>query len=254
MPDLLDRASQVGRALLDLIYPPRCPGCGRMGSAFCEQCQARVELIEPPICLHCGSTVPQEGLCARCRALSSNLDGIRAAAVFEDPLRQAIHALKYENNTTLATPLGAMMVDLWRRGGLPQTDLILPVPLHTRRQAERGYNQSALLARVLGRAVGIPVDDHTLIRQRATLPQVGLGPSERRQNVEGAFVCRGHLEGKRAVVVDDVCTTGATLEACAAALREGGAVSVWAFTLARPRWVSGAGNAGGDLQDKSLRA
>jgi ComF family protein len=167
--------------------------------------------------------------------LPTNLDGIYAVAVFEDALRQAIHALKYENNITLAAPLGVMMVDLWRRGGMPQTDLILPVPLHTRRQGERGYNQSTLLARVLGHGVGIPVDEHTLIRQRATLPQVGLGPSERQQNVEGAFACRGHLEGKRAVVVDDVCTTGATLEVCAAALRAGGAGSVWALTRARAR-------------------
>jgi ComF family protein len=156
-------------------------------------------------------------------------------AVFADPLRQAIHALKYENNTTLAAPLGAMMVDLWRRGGLPQANLILPVPLHTRRQDERGYNQSSLLARVLGRGVGVPVDEHTLIRPRATLPQVGLGLSERQQNVEGAFACRGDVKGQTVVVVDDVCTTGATLEACAAILRAGGATSVWAFTLARAR-------------------
>jgi ComF family protein len=235
MPDLLDRASQVGRALLDLIYPPRCPGCGRMGSAFCERCQEQVQLIVPPVCRLCGCALPRGGLCSSCRSLQSSLDGILAVAVFADPLRQAIHALKYENNTTLAAPLGAMMVDLWRRSGPHQADLILPVPLHTRRQAERGYNQSSLLARVVGRAAGVPVDEHTLIRPRATLPQVGLGPSERQQNVEGAFACRGHLEGKTAVVVDDVCTTGATLEACAAALRAGGAVHVWALTVARGR-------------------
>jgi ComF family protein len=235
MPDLLDRASQVGRALLDLIYPPCCPGCGRMGSAFCERCRDQVALIESPVCFHCGCALPEEGLCFRCRSLPSSLDGIRAAAVFEDPLRLAIHALKYENNTTLAAPLGAMMVGLWRSGGLPEADLILPVPLHTRRQAERGYNQSSLLARVLGRAVGVPVDEQMLIRQRATLPQVGLGLSERQKNVEGAFVCRGHLGGQTAVVVDDVCTTGATLEACADALRAVGALRVWAFTLARAR-------------------
>ena len=138
MPDLLDRASRVGQSLLDLIYPPRCPGCGRMGVAFCEGCQAQVELILPPVCRRCGCTLPEEDLCSRCRALASSLDGIVAVAVFADPLRQAIHALKYENNTTLAAPLGAMMVDVWRRGGLPQADLIVPVPLHTRRQAERG--------------------------------------------------------------------------------------------------------------------
>jgi ComF family protein len=215
-----------------------------MGVAFCEGCQAQVELILPPICRRCGCALPEEGLCSRCRALASCLDEIVAVAVFADPLRPAIHALKYENNTTLARPLGALMVNAWQRGGMARTDLIVPVPLHSRRQAKRGYNQSVLLARVLGRGVGIPVDEHTLIRLRATPPQVGLGLAERQQNVEGAFACRGvprslrgsPLQGKAVVVVDDVCTTGATLEACAAALRANGATSVWAFTLARARW------------------
>jgi len=238
MPALLERAARAGQSLLDLVYPPRCPGCGRMGIAFCERCRAQVELILPPVCRRCGCVLPQEGLCARCRALPSSLDAVLAVAVFADPLRPAIHALKYENNTALAAPLGSMMVELWRRGGAPQADLILPVPLHTRRQAERGYNQSRLLARVLGRGVGVPVDEHTLIRERPTLPQVGLDVTERRQNVEGAFACRGDLRGKTVVVVDDVCTTGATLEACAAALRAGGAAGVWGFTLARARWDS----------------
>ena len=246
MPDLLDRATRVGQALLDLIYPPRCPGCGRMGFAFCERCQAQVEHIAPPVCLRCGCALPQGGLCSRCQTLPSSLDGILAVAVFADPLRQAIHALKYENNTTLAAPLGAMMVGFWQRGGLPQADLIVPVPLHSKRKAERGYNQSSFLARVVGRGVGVPVDDHTLIRQRHTLPQVGLNFLERQRNVEGAFACRGDLKGKTVVVVDDVCTTGATLEACATALRVGGASAVWAFTLARARWDPGRSDAAPD--------
>jgi ComF family protein len=246
MPVLLGRAAQVGQSLLDLVYPPRCPGCGRMGVAFCERCRSQVELILPPVCRRCGCALPQDGLCARCRALPSSLDAILAVAVFADPLRPAIHALKYENNTALAAPLGSMMVGLWRRGGMPRTDLILPVPLHTRRQAERGYNQSRLLARVLGRGVGVPVDEQALIRSRATLPQVDLGFAERRQNVEGAFACRGDLKGKTVVVVDDVCTTGATLEACAAALRAGGAAGVWGFTLARARWDPARGDTAPD--------
>jgi ComF family protein len=233
MADLLDRATRVGQFLLDLIYPPRCPGCGRIGFAFCDGCRAQVEYIVPPVCRRCGCTLPHEGLCSSCRTLPSSLDGILAVAVFADPLRQAIHALKYENNTILAAPLGEMMVDAWRRSGLPKADLIVPVPLHTRRQAERGYNQSGLLARVVGRGLGLPMDDHTLVRLRSTPPQVGLSRTERQQNVEGAFECLGPLNGKTVAVVDDVCTTGATLEACATALRAGGATDVWAFTLAR---------------------
>jgi ComF family protein len=217
-----------------------------MGVSFCAGCRAQVELIVPPTCRRCGCALPEEGLCSRCRELASDLERIAAVAVYADPLRPAIHALKYGNNIPLATPLGALMVEAWQRGGLPQTDLIVPVPLHSRRQAERGYNQSVLLARVLGRGVDVPVDDHTLIRRRATPPQVGLGFSERRQNVEGAFACRGDLRGKTVVVVDDVCTTGATLEACAAALRASSAAGVWAFTLARAQWDPTHGDAAPD--------
>jgi ComF family protein len=236
MPDLMDRISQVGQALLDLIYPPRCPGCGRMGAAFCDRCQGQVELIQPPVCCRCGCQTPHDGLCARCQQIPSNLDGILAAAVFAGPLRQAVHALKYENTLSLAAPMGKIMIGAWQRSGLPEMDLIVPVPLHTRRQAERGYNQSVLLARSLGRSVGVPVGEQILIRQRATRPQVGLDQAERQRNVEGAFACRGPVTGKTLAVVDDVCTTGATLEACADALKAAGAASVWGFTLARARW------------------
>ncbi len=233
MPDWLGLLADGWRGLLDLFYPPRCPGCGRMGALFCDACRARVTLFVPPFCRRCGLPLPGDGLCSRCRATPSGLDGIVAAAVFADPLRQAIHALKYENVRALADPLGALMAEAWERVGLPRADLILPVPLHRRRLAERGYNQSALLARALGRGVGLSVDERLLARHRATIPQIGLSPRERQENVADAFTCNGRLDGQSVVVVDDVCTTGATLEACAAAVRAAGAGSVWGFTLAR---------------------
>jgi ComF family protein len=207
-----------------------------MGSAFCERCLGQVELIQPPVCRRCGCPIRHDGLCSQCEQAPSSLDGVLAAAVFAGPLRQAVHALKYENIASLATPLASIMAGAWRRGSLPQTDLILPVPLHTRRQAERGYNQSTLLARSLGHSVGVPVNEHILVRQRATRPQVGLDQSARQRNVAGAFACQGRVAGKTLVVLDDVCTTGATLEACADSLRAAGAASVWGFTLARARW------------------
>jgi competence protein ComFC len=115
-------------------------------------------------------------------------------------------------------------------------DVIVPVPLHPTRQRERGFNQAALLACELGIHLGRPVVDGVLVRSRATHPQVGLGPDERRANVDGAFECANDdLAGKRVLLVDDVYTTGSTMEAAGAALREGGAESVWAYTLARAR-------------------
>jgi ComF family protein len=177
--------------------------------------------------------MPHEGLCGQCRQLPSSLEGVTAAAVFAGPLRQAVHGLKYENVTSLSASLAEIMARAWRWDESSLPDLILPVPLHARRQAERGYNQSALLARSLGRSFGVPVDERILVRQRATRPQIELDHAARERNVEGAFACRGQVAAKAVVVVDDVCTTGATLEACAQALKAAGARKVWGFALAR---------------------
>ena len=226
---------QGGTALLDLVYPPRCPGCGSMGTVLCASCQARIERPPAPACIRCGHPTPTESLCPTCRATPSHLDRIAASAVFVSPLREAIHELKYNNGRALARPLGVRMAAYWQEHGF-DADVIVPVPLHKARLVERGYNQAALLARVLGQATGIPLDEKAVVRHKATQQQALLNAAERRENVKEAFTCRGDVAGMRIVLVDDVATTGATLEACAAALRAGGASGVWAFTLARARW------------------
>lgn len=236
---LLAALRSAAQGLLDVLFPPRCAGCNRLGTALCDACTAQIEAPPWPACPRCGHASPSGSLCPDCRASASHLDGVTAAALFAHPMREAIHDLKYNNNRALAEPLGLQMATAWRARGL-EADCIIPVPLHTSRLAERGYNQSALLARVLARAVGVPLNEHLLIRQRATQHQVGLGRTERRQNVAGAFTCRGSLAGQRVALIDDVCTTGSTLEACAEALRAAGVSTVWAFTLARARWTPGA--------------
>lgn len=193
-----------------------------MGVLLCPECRARIQEID--------AVEP--------RHLPVGLTAIASAALFAPPLREAIHQFKYDNVTGLAAPLAELMAAAWPRLGLA-ADLLMPVPLHARRLTERGYNQSTLLARQLSRSLGIPVDERTLVRQRHTRQQVGLGPDERHSNVADAFVCRVQLAGQRIVVIDDVCTTGATLEACAAALIGAGAGLVWGYTLARARWVAG---------------
>jgi ComF family protein len=155
---------------------------------------------------------------------------------FEGVLRDAIHDLKYQGRVELASPLGSLMAAYWVQHPMP-VDVVVPVPLHPARLRARGYNQAALLAHEMAGRVGLNVDERPLIRQRATSPQVELNAQQRRENVRDAFRWSGSgLAGKRVMLVDDVCTTGATLDACAVALCEGGAHSVRALTLARPRW------------------
>ena len=201
--------------------------------------------MTPPFCARCGDALPAwrgndhlSGLCARCRRQPTALDRARAAGPYDGVLRQILHALKYDGRRTLAGPLGALMK---QRGPdvLEGADFVVPVPLHWRRLHARGFNQAEDLAVGLG-----PPVVRALRRVRATAPQFGLSAPRRRRNVRAAFAPprrglrrrRRHdprLRGACVVLVDDVCTTGATLEACAAVLKEGGAREVRALTAAR---------------------
>lgn len=224
---------------LDLLFPPHCVACSQVGTWFCDDCLASVEPVPHPLCPRCGRPAPVERLCAQCRIHPLRLDGIRSVAVHDGALRQAIHHLKYRRRRELALTLGGLLFEYWQEANLP-TDLVIPVPLHPSRQKERGFNQAGLLASVLAERARLPLNDRHLTRTRATPPQVGLGAEERKVNVQDAFTWEGNrLEGVRVLLIDDVCTTGATLEACAVALRAGGAGSVWALTLARPHELAG---------------
>jgi ComF family protein len=153
--------------------------------------------------------------------------------LFDGVLRQAIHRFKYERLAAMADPFGDMLADYWRAEQLA-ADWLIPVPLHPSRERDRGYNQSELLARQLARRVNVPVSSHGLRRIRATAVQMTLNAAQRRENVAGAFECgEQRVRGKRVVIVDDVGTTGATLEACAQAVLQAGAASVMGLTLAR---------------------
>lgn len=226
---------EIKRSLLDLLFPPRCVTCRERGSLLCAKCRAEFELIEPPLCPHCGRPRPDSRLCPICQRDPLQIDGVRSVAYFDGTLREVIHHFKYYNVQDLAIPLGRLMGQYWEKNPLP-AEIIVPVPLHKDRLRERGYNQAALLARELGKSIGLPVSENGLERVRATRLQVDLSAQERKENVRDAFRCsNAELRGKRVLLVDDVCTTGATLEACSIALRQAGACSVWALTLARAR-------------------
>jgi ComF family protein len=197
--------------------------------------------LTPPLCQHCSKPLlpySTYSVCYDCYSHPLRLSGLRAVSTYQEPLRSCIHALKYEGNTRLAEPLGLLLAKSYRAYGL-RADVVVPVPLHSERQRQRGYNQAFLLAEVCARLAGVPVSNSLLVRHRATSAQVGLAAQERLQNVAGAFLCtptfaHGVLHGRTIVIIDDVCTTGATIEACAAPLFAAGAHAVWGLVLARP--------------------
>jgi ComF family protein len=211
--------ARAWRALLDLLFPPRCPGCRRVGAWFCTECQSR---LQPPPVRVVGRP-------------SASIEGLATVALYTSPLREAIHQFKYGDNCGLAWVLGQHLTAAWEDACIP-VDELLPVPLHPSRLAERGYNQSLLLARVVAGQTGLPLVEGALVRRRATRPQVALTTEERLTNVRGAFSCEQEVRGRRILLIDDISTTGATLEACGLALRASGAAEVWAAALAKARW------------------
>lgn len=225
--------SRFEKALFDFLFPPRCIGCGSSESFLCLDCSQAFPKLSPPYCLRCGMPAGGGSICSQCTKLVA-IDGLRSPFLYRDLAREAIIQLKYKRIKALAEPLGQLLASYLSSNPLP-IDTLVPVPLHPKRVRERGYNQSSLMVRELGRLTDLPVIGDSLVRLRNTAPQVRITGTEQRQlNVRGAFRCDDQgFQGRRVLVVDDVCTTGATLDSCALALKEAGAASVWGLTLAR---------------------
>ncbi|HEY7363884.1 MAG TPA: ComF family protein [Methylomirabilota bacterium] len=229
-------------AALDLLYPALCPVC-QMGlgadrrDPLCGGCWARIARLEPPYCVVCG--VPAAGdaspvaPCLACRTEPPPFDYARAAAPYLDPLRSAVHAFKFHGKRALARPLADLVVEQCAPGLPAPADALVPVPLAPARERERGFNQAALLAERVGRALARPVRARWLGRARPTRPQSELAADERRRNVRGAFRAAPAVDGRHVLVIDDVLTTGATAAECARALRAAGARIVGVLTVAR---------------------
>lgn len=217
-----------------MLFPRRCLGCGQIGDFICSNCWRTLPRLAPPVCPKCGK--PQLGglLCASCWRELSRIDGIRSVSPFEGIVRQAIHELKYYNLKAISVTLAQLLADYLEINPLP-AEVVVPVPLHPKRLRERGYNQSGLLAQELSKRSSLPLVDGCLYRFKDSPPQAKTATVEGRQkNVAGAFGCRDNrLSGKKVLLIDDVCTSGATLEACATTLKDSGAAMVWGLTVAR---------------------
>ena len=211
-----------------------------IAGAFCPRCRERCTVVASPLCTRCGlvfkSRTGHDHLCGRCLERDGNVTRARAAGIYDRSLRTAIHALKFKGQVTLARPLGALLWQAyrhhWPNGDI---DLVAPVPLYRRRMRQRGFNQAYLLVRDWRLPAGTVIDRELLARTRDTQPQTGLDRRQRQSNIKNAFAVnhRGPLAGRRVLLVDDVLTTGATAEACAAVLMRSGAARVDVLTLAR---------------------
>jgi ComF family protein len=233
------------RRVLDLVLPPRCPACddpvGVQGQ-LCPDCFGRTNFITLPLCARCGvpfASVEQggaEALCAGCRGHPPLFRTARGALRYDGQGRRLILPFKHGDRVELAEILAPMMV---RAGAalLQRADLLVPVPLHRRRLFQRKYNQAAVLAFAVGRLAGRPVLPDALIRTRRTEPLDEKSPEERAREVAGSLGVRpsraAKLAGRTILLVDDVMTSGATSNACAAALLEAGAAAVDVLVAAR---------------------
>ena len=218
---------------LDLIFPPICGGCGQLGWRWCRDCQSKVQHLVEPVCDVCGISVSEAGLCADCQRVRPRYRILRSWSAFDDPVRSALHKLKYRRDMALGDALAAQLLDFFTSLKWP-IEMIIPVPLGKKRSQERGYNQVSLIARPLALAAGMAFASDGLTRVRETRSQVGLTKIERRANVSGAFQARGtRVNGRIVLLMDDVATTGSTLSSCAEALYAAGVRDVFALTVSR---------------------
>ena len=234
-------AGLAGRTVMDALYPLECVGCGGSGKVICDGCAADLPELVPPFCRTC-ATPGDFAICNVCAENPRQFDGVRAPYVYSGAIRSAILALKYGGIRAAGAPLGDMLCEYLAGNPVPG-DLLVPVPMHRRRRRERGYNQAELLARRVAEGCDLAYAPELLLRTRHADPQAGISNAAQRMTNVAGSVTVGSVEdvaGTRIVLVDDVATTGSTLETCADALKRAGAESVWGLVLA----VAGTKTAG----------
>jgi ComF family protein len=221
-------------SLLDLIAPTECKikGCNsplKWNERYiCSLCLNKIRPIEPPYCSKCGKPINEGRICVECQRMRKYFSYARVYGRYEGVLKEAIHLFKYEKKRVLSNVLGELLDNIF--DGKSDIHHIVPVPLSKKRKRERGFNQTELLARVLSRKRGIPIF-LGLLKVVDTPPQVGLPLRERKKNLKDSFVCKEYLNGNSVVLIDDVITTGATVNECSKALLKAGAKRIFVLAL-----------------------
>lgn len=229
-----DSVSRKANKVADLIFPPRCPLCEELlvgQGRVCETCRMKISYVQEPSCFRCGKEIMDEEaeLCEVCTGRDFNYIRGFPAINYVEPMRESVARFKYHNCRTYAQFYADEIVRAKGKQILAVApELLIPVPVHKKRFRKRGYNQAGLLAEALGKRLNIPVDTELLVRGSNTLPQKTLGASGRQANLNKAFQPgKNNVKYKRVMLVDDIYTTGATIEACAGVLRKMGCEEVY---------------------------
>jgi ComF family protein len=238
---------KLGKSLLNLVYPLECRVCKRGLNPYvtvplCQECKAALRMNLPPFCLKCGKSLPIAGgnqcTCHECRYASYAFERNWAATQYEGVIKECIHALKFNGYINLVPFISELLLNFARlHSNLAAFDLIIPVPLHPTRQRERTFNQAELIAKGFSQDAKVPMDADVLAKTKHTPPQTQLSKEQRQYSSNGAFSVTDPslVHHRKILLIDDVFTTGSTLNACARALRENGAQGVWCLVVARGR-------------------
>lgn len=232
---ILSRPNSFWR-IIDLLYPPFCCNCGKIGFEICPECFSDIETTSSrQICLVCGRVLNTDKTCPICEKSIPVFDQARSWGIYAGPLKQLIQKIKYERGFGIIEYLSIPLIECINNWGL-SADIIVPIPLGKQREKERGYNQSTLIANPISKHFKIPLENRALTRIRETRTQVGLNYKERNTNIRGAFQADSSIVNKKSILlIDDIATTCATLNESARTLRLFGASRIFCFSVAQTK-------------------
>lgn len=218
---------------LDWIYPPSCGGCGSMGVRWCTNCESSLVQIREDVCSICGYPYGNRNICEKCFRSKPSYTQLRSIYRYQTSIRRSLHQLKYKNDLGFGEILGQKCAEFLKSLEW-SIDIITPVPLGKRRRKERGYNQAALIAYPIALLLKTPYKSKLLERVKETHSQIDFSAEQRKENMQNAFIAISTgLRGKNILIVDDVITTGSTMDSCAKALKKAGAKNVYGLSVAR---------------------